>query len=613
MASSKTSPSKIAVWIIVGLLIVGLAGFGTGQFGGTIRTVGAVGDAEISTDEYYQALQGELGRLSQQSGRTVTLAEARQLGVEQQVLGRLLRTAAMDDEAARIGISAGDETVADQLRAMPAFQGNDGFDREAYAFALRNSGLNEQEFESEIRRTQARSLLQTAVAGGIASPDAYTDLLMGYIGERRNVTWAVLDESVLSEPVEAPDDKTLSAWYAENGSLFEIPTTRQITYAWLTPEALVGEVEVGEDAIRALYDERIDEYQAPERRLVERLVFGSEEDAQAAADAIAAGEQSFPEIVAARGLDLSDIDLGDVTEAELGEAGSAVFAIDGTGVAGPAPTPLGPALFRVNAVLAARDVAFEEVRDELRGEAAVGVARRAVADRAGPLDDELAAGVTIEELGDQPGVEVGTIDFTDGSDSGLAAYTAFREAAAAAEEGDFPELNVLEDGGVFAIRLDAVVEPRVPDLDEVREEATAAWIEAETRARVAEGAERLIGAIENAGGFEPFDLDARTEEGLSRDAALPGLPIGLAEAAFEMEEGELRVLAEDEVVILRLDAIVPSDPEGADTIALSAILGGQASQQIAQDVFDAFARAVQADRGIEVNAQALAAIQAQIP
>ena len=613
MAKTKTSPSKIAVWIIIGLLIVGLAGFGTGNFGGTVRTVGAVGETEITTDEYYQALQGELGRLSQDAGRNVTLAEARALGIEQNVMARLLATAALDEEARRVGLSAGDQTVAEELRRIPAFQSASGFDREAYAFALRNAGLSEREFEEQLREDAARGLLQGAVAGGIPEPQTYTDLLSGFIGERRDVTYALVGEDVLAQPVAEPSEADLAAWYAENGGRFERPETRVITYAWLSPEALLDEVDVGEGAVERLYEERSSTYRAPERRIVERLVFPDMAEAEAAAVAIAAGEATFAGLVEQRGLEVSDIDLGDVTEAELGEAGAAVFALDGTGVAGPAPTPLGPALFRVNAVLASRDTPLGEVRDDLRRELAAGAARRAVSDLAGALDDALAGGATLEELANEPGIEIGTIEFTSGSDSGLAAYPAFREAASAVTEEDFPALENLDDGGVFALRLDEIVAPRIPDLAEVREEAAEAYAVEQTRAALAEGAERLAAAIGNAGGFDAFDLEPVAETGIARDSTLPGAPSGLAALAFEMEPGEMRVLDEAEVAVVRLDAVTPVDPEAIDAQAVRGIIGAQAAQQIAQDAADAFARAIQSGIGIEVNAQALAAVQAQIP
>ena len=52
----------------------------------------------------------------------------------------------------------------------------------------------------------------------------------------------------------------------------------------LTPEMLEDSVTLDEAALRDLYQQRIDEFRQPERRMVERLVFGDEASAQAAPD-----------------------------------------------------------------------------------------------------------------------------------------------------------------------------------------------------------------------------------------------------------------------------------------------------------------------------------------
>jgi peptidyl-prolyl cis-trans isomerase D len=84
---------------------------------------------------------------------------------------------------------------------------------------------------------------------------------------------------------------------------------------------------VDEDALRQLYDDRIAIYQQPERRLLERLAFGTEEDAQAAFDAIEAGETDFDTLVEERDLTLADIDLGEVAVGDLpAEAAEVIFA-----------------------------------------------------------------------------------------------------------------------------------------------------------------------------------------------------------------------------------------------------------------------------------------------
>ena len=59
MAKATKSLSKTAVWILLGLLFIGLAGFGADGLTGNIRTIGNVGDKYIDENAYATQLQQE--------------------------------------------------------------------------------------------------------------------------------------------------------------------------------------------------------------------------------------------------------------------------------------------------------------------------------------------------------------------------------------------------------------------------------------------------------------------------------------------------------------------------------------------------------------------------
>ena len=610
MAKAKGKASRIAIWVILALLVVGLIGFGTDNFGGSVRSVASVGDREVSAEAYARALQAELRRAQAATGAPVTLAELRASGREAAVLGQLLAQAAIDGEAEALGISAGDARVRDAIVAEPAFRDAEGaFDPEGYRFALENVGLTDTEYEAEIRDDAARRLLFGAVAGGVQAQAAYAEAILAHVGETRDVSYALLDGTALDAPVPEPSEEELAAWFAERAEAFMLPETREITYARLVPEALAEEVEVPEDAVRARYDARIADYVQPERRLVERLVLPSEEEARAAVERLEAGEATFDALVEARGLTLADVDLGDVARDELGEAAEGVFGLDEPGVIGPLPSPLGPAIFRVGAILSASETPFEEVEPELRREVALEAASRAAEDRAVELDDLLAGGATLEELAEM-GLEVGTIRLTPETQDGPAADPAFREAALAASEEDFPEIRPLAGGGLFALRLDAIEPPRVPELGEVRERAAAAWRVERTRERLVERAEALARALA-AGEALPEGVTLAAEEGLRRDGVVPGTPDGFTEAAFGTAPGETAVVPGVPAAVLRVDAAHPPDAQAPRNALIAAAVEAQAEQGLADDLLAAYVRSLQSEAGIGRDQGAIDAVLAQ--
>ncbi len=608
--------ASTVVWLLMAMLILGLGGFGVTNFGGATQSVATVGEREIDVNDYARALRAELNALSAEVGQPISLAQAQAFGLDQGVRARLIAAAALDEEAARIGLSVGDAQVHEQIVGASAFRGIDGrFDRELYALALRQQGLSETEFESQLRDEAARLLLQGAVAGGVVAPAAYVEAVAAWAGEARGFEHVVLTADLLTGPVPAPTEEQLAAFHAANPAPFTAPETRVLRYVWLSPEAVLDEVQLDEAALRAEYEARIAEFIQPERRMVERLVFGTEEEAAAAKARIDAGEVSFEDLVNERGLTLQDVDLGEVTREELGAAGDGVFALEGPGVAGPLPSDLGPALYAMNAILLAQEVSFEEARESLSEEVALDRARRMVADRAQDLNDLLAGGATLEELAAEAGMELGTVEVTAEGGEGIAAYAEFRETALAASPDDFPELHEMEDGGVFALQLLEVRPPALRPLGEVRAQAVALWTAAETEKRLLAEAEALAAAPDLAAAAAERGLEVTEVAPITRDGFVEGLPEGAVDTLFRMAEGEARALPgtgeEAEAHVLRLTSIAQSGGEAA--AQLRGALETQARQGLAQDMAELFTRAVQDTAGVTLNQAAINAVHAQMP
>lgn len=611
MAAGVKSLSKTFVWIIVALLIVGLAGFGATNLGGTIRTIGSVGDQPISVNAYARELQGEMRAFEAQTGQALTMDQMRTLGIDRAVLARLVRLAALDHEAAQMGLSIGDENLQKEIVQIRAFQGvNGSFDREAYRFALEQANLGETEFEEDLRAESARTLLQGALMGGVVMPGGLADTMAGYIGARRSFTWAPLDAEAARADLPEPSDADLRAFYDANPGDFTLPETKRLTYALLSPEMLLDTVTLNDADVRALYDERGDQYNLPERRLVERLVFADEAAAAEAKAQLEVGGTTFEVLVDGRGLALADVDLGDVTAADLGAASDPVFAATVGSVVGPLASDLGPALFRVNGILDARTTAFEEVRDELRDELAGERARRQIETRADPLEDILAGGATLEDLVRESEMELGQIDWTADGGTGVAAYEAFNQAAQRVEDGDFPQIAFLEDGGLFALRLDEVLPPRPEPFDSARAAVAEGWRDAETAKALTAGAEALLADLTASGDFAAVGLSPRVENGLTRTAFIEGAPADFMNRIFAMEAGETRVVSGPEgTAIVRLDAVLPPADTPEQT-ALRAAFGDQLDQDLAQALFTAFQTDVQTRARPQIDNQALAAVNA---
>jgi peptidyl-prolyl cis-trans isomerase D len=605
---------QVAVWVLLAMLIVGLAGFGITNYGGSIRKIGSVGGQDISTSDYARALQREIDLLSEQSGRRITPEEAASFGLDRITLQRLVTTAALDDAATRIGLSIGDERLAAEIRGMPAFRDAQGsFSRETYTFALERGGYDEGEFESRLRADIARGVLQSAIAGGVVAPAGLVDLYYRYISERRAFTLLVLGESDLTEPLSEPDDAAVRAHYDATPERYTAPEIRRIRHAVMLPERMIDEVEIDPATIRAAYDERIDEFRTPERRLVERLAFPDEAAANAAKADLDAGATTFEALVESRALTLSDVDLGDVGPEDLGAAAEAVFAAEAPAIVGPLPSLLGPALFRVNGVLAAEETSFEEAEPQLRAELATDAARRLIADRIESIDDLLAGGVSITDLATEAGMDVAESDLTAQSVEGLAAYPEFRERALAVTAEDFPALFQLDDGGIAALELVEVIPPQLRPFEEVAEEARAATRAEALAVALAARRDAILAEVEAGAAMGAFGV-VTVNPGLNRGGMVEGAPASLGETIFAMAPGALRgVDAPGFTGLLRLDAVIAGEISDAEeSAAIREVLADRLGQEMQQDVFELFARALEGAAEIRLDDAAIRAVGTQM-
>ncbi|MEZ5911880.1 MAG: peptidyl-prolyl cis-trans isomerase [Paracoccaceae bacterium] len=488
---------------------------------------------------------------------------------------------------------------------------NGAFDRDTYRMTLQQSRLKETEFEDKVRGDIARTVLQGATLAGVDAPAGYTERLFAFIGEKREASYVRLTETDLAEPLPAPVDTDLQAYYEAHAADFTQPEAKRITYAALLPEMLRDEVVVDDAALRALYDERRDEFFQPERRLVERLAFATEDEAEAARTAIDAGTTSFDTLVTDRGLTLADVDLGEATETGLGAAGAAVFALNEPGIAGPVATDLGPALFRVNAILEAQETTFEDARDDLTTEFAQDAARRLIGDKVEAIDDALAGGATVEDLAREQGMEVSEVDYYPGLVEGIAAYEDFRKAAEALAEGDFAEAILLDDGGVVAMRLDEVVPPTLKPFADVADAVEDGWHgEALTKALGAQ-AKEVVAKIAAGEPFGGFGLVTRTGT-QTRGGYIDAVPDAMLAEMFTMKPGDIRTIPGDGAVfLLRLDTVEPASTDDEDGKAVHDAIAAQLSQSLAGDAFDLFAAALEAEAGISLNQAAINAVHAQ--
>jgi peptidyl-prolyl cis-trans isomerase D len=606
--------TSILAFVMLGMIVIGLGGYGVTNFGHTVDSVITVGKVEVSTSDYARALKNQMAQFSKQLGQPLTLKEAQMFGIDTQVQQGLISNAALDNEALRVGLSAGDLAVAQKIAGIQSFKDVGGkFDRTVYADVLQQNGMTVKEFETGIRSDLTRQVLQSAVVGGVVAPQALTSAIYAYQAEARGFTVLQLTEASLPQKLPEPSADALNAFYTAHIADFTRPEAKRVAYALLEPADIAKDQKVPEADVKAAYDAAADTYNIPEKRLVERLVYPTDADAKAARAKLDAGT-SFEDLVKARGLALTDIDMGDVAQGQLGAAGKDVFALTAPGVVGPLPSDLGPALFRVNAILPAQVTTFAAAHDKLMGELQLKAAAKAIATRTEAVNDLLAGGATIAEVAKDQTMKTASTDYAKGADDNdpVTQDPQFVKAVDAMQPGDFAQAVALTDGGLIVLQVTEAVPPTPVPFDKAQAKVkTALHADALTKALGAL-ADADLTAVKGGAKLETLGITDRVAS-TTRGAPPDGISADILAAAFTMKKDEVqKVEKAGTYALVRLDIITPAEPKGDKAKAALDSLSAQVGQSIAQDAYDLFANAMTTSGGLRMDQAAMAAVQARM-
>ncbi len=271
----------LIAWIIVGFIALTFALWGVQEYlgGGKDVPVAEVNNTAISAERLQSAVTQQRQRLQEMLGpnfRPEMFAEA---PMREAILQSLIEREVLVQAAVDAGLWVSDAQLASIIRAIPAFQGEDGqFSSAAYERALRMQGYTTQGFEAELRRDLLVSQLQSAVSATDFATPSEVQHYLRLQNQKRDYGYLLIPVSRFAGKLEVSDAEA-AAYYEANQAQFTDPERVKVTYVELSVDALARDVKVSEDEVQAYYDAHPEEFTAPEERRARHILF------QVAADA----------------------------------------------------------------------------------------------------------------------------------------------------------------------------------------------------------------------------------------------------------------------------------------------------------------------------------------
>ncbi len=604
--------------IFLGALTLSFVSWGVGDVlkGGTSTAVATVGGTSIEQAEF----QRDYSNFVRNQSKEMTPEQIRRANMGNALLQQDIQQVALDNVARKLDMTVSDDTVAEQIHAIPAFAGVSGsFDHAAFQELISRSGYNEQGFIEVMRHDLVREQLLHAADSGFELPAGYARALFAYYTEVRAAEYVTVDAKALP-PIAPPSDAVLAAYVKAHTDRFSTPEYRDVTYAQIGPEDVAKGLTVTDAQIQNVYDADKDKYDIPEKRTLEQITFPSQADAQVARAKIAAGS-SFANVAASRGLKQSDLDVGERTAAELDPVeAKAVFALPGGGVSDAVKLTFGWALIRVVKITPGHLTTLDQARDDIKKAVLQQLTDAKMGDIANAYMDATSGGATLTEAAKKIGMQTGRVAAMDanglapdGSKAAAPDDPKFREQAFKAEAGEDGDPFAGKSGQEFVVSVNAVVPPKLKPLDSVRAQAIADWT-AQQRAillqkKAAEfadqanrdhsidGVARTIGATVQASPALTHSTSDATFSGQLVSALYAAAPGATVYGPLGKGEG---------YVVARVTGVVhPLPPTDSPQFArgLRAI-----TQNVAADVVSSFAGAARDRQGVKINNKLLSSV-----
>ncbi len=604
--------------IFIGLLVLSFAVWGIADIfsGFSDRSIATVGETEIAPQTFRNELQRQISNLSNQLGRQITSEESRRMNLPQRVLGQLITDAALDNQAAKLGLGVSDETVANDILSDPTFKDQFGkFNKLQFERILQANGLSEAGYAWRHRGVLVRQQIASSIMGEITPPKSMLKALNLYQNEARIAEYFVLPATAVGE-ITPPSEAEAKAFHKSRAALFTAPQYRALAIIELTPELVSKNIEISDEDIAASYETRKREFQKDETRNIDQMMFNSAEKAAEASKKLKGGAK-FEDVLKEFGFKEKDVNLGNLGKNFILDKNiaDAAFSLAEGAVSEPVKGTFGTAIIRVRSISPASTKSLEEVKEKIKSDLALVQAEEKVLDIHDMIEDERAAGSTLKEIAAKLKLKYIKIDAVDANGRGPDGKPVEKlppspqKLLKLAFESDIGVENdpvSTQEHGYIWVDVTGVTPEKLRPIDTVRKQLLKTWeIEKRSEKMQAKALELLkllrggeaMQKVAKSVGAEP----AKTQP-LKRSSEDKLFSRSLIRTLFASSKGDFfegRPVSGEDRIIGRLAQIIPpDDKKSAEEIAA---IAKELAPVLRNDILAEYVGALRERYGVKVN------------
>jgi len=280
LQSIRERLTGILAFAILGILIVPFALVGVNEYftssGG--NNVARINETEISFNDFNQSYSNYRRRMQSIMGAAYDPVQFDQLIMRRQHLDSLIDQELITQAALSMGLDVDDETLAEEIRNIPAFQVDGQFNAEVYQSRLLSQGMSPKQFQYEMRSQFVVSQLPRNIAISSIATSTEMNEFVALLDQNRTFNAVLVPaETPETEPEFAQEE--IVAWYESHTGEYQSDEQVIIEYVELDAAFLPVGPPPEEDILREQFEAQKARFISPEQRQVSHILINVAADA----------------------------------------------------------------------------------------------------------------------------------------------------------------------------------------------------------------------------------------------------------------------------------------------------------------------------------------------
>ncbi|WP_129645404.1 SurA N-terminal domain-containing protein [Peristeroidobacter agariperforans] len=299
---------------------------------------------------------------------------------QQAILDQYIQQTLLTQRATELGYKVSDEELARRIMEIPDFQVDGKFSADRYNGLLRQNGLTEARFESQMQGDLLLEQLQRGVVDSAFALPHELERRFELEKQQREVDYVLIAANDFLPSVTVTDEQ-IQKYYEANSKDFLLPETVDLQYIQLTREQAEAKVDVSEQALKDYFEQVKERFTSAEQRKGRHILItatdglddaAAQKKAQELTDKAKAGAD-FAQLAKENSKDPgSAVQGGDLGWAQrgmfVGPFEDALFSMQSGEIRGPVKTQFGYHVLKLEDIQAGHQKTFDEARADIEAE-----------------------------------------------------------------------------------------------------------------------------------------------------------------------------------------------------------------------------------------------------